>query len=42
VCDELVHARQPVAIYRMFDGQTRAVKVDLVVENGARWVRVNT
>jgi len=42
VWDELVHARHPVAIYRTFDSQTRPVKVDLVAENGARWVRVNT
>ncbi|KAG8216020.1 hypothetical protein J3R82DRAFT_8013 [Butyriboletus roseoflavus] len=65
VWGELVHARQPVAIYRTFSpangqdrtrgkaaltsqerttlkSQTRSVKVDVVAENGARWVRVNT
>ncbi|KAF8556566.1 hypothetical protein OG21DRAFT_593970 [Imleria badia] len=43
VWDELVQARQPVAIYRTFSAATqRAVKVDVVAENGARWVRVNT
>ncbi|KAF9238986.1 hypothetical protein BU15DRAFT_88196 [Melanogaster broomeanus] len=48
VWDELIHARRPIAIYRSretaqvrkaFKGQTRAVKVDVVAENGARWVR---
>ncbi|KAG6380139.1 hypothetical protein JVT61DRAFT_8226 [Boletus reticuloceps] len=44
VWDELVHARHPVAIYRMFSPEkaSRAVKVDVVAEHGARWVRVNT
>ncbi|KAG9313786.1 hypothetical protein JVU11DRAFT_6146 [Chiua virens] len=44
VWDELVHARQPVAIYRMFSPQSeyQTVKVDVVADNGARWVRVNT
>ncbi|KAI9454512.1 hypothetical protein HD554DRAFT_2031279, partial [Boletus coccyginus] len=43
VWDEFVHARHPIAVYRTFSTAAgRAVKVDVVAENGARWVRVNT
>lgn len=42
VWDELVHAHQPIAICRTFTIDSKPVKVDVVAENGSRWIRVNT
>ncbi|KAI6128186.1 hypothetical protein EDD16DRAFT_177315 [Pisolithus croceorrhizus] len=51
VWQELVYSHRPIALYRNFfpgnrsQGRklsSRPVKVDVVSENGARWIRVNT